>query len=203
MDASHETRRVHKMWCTATNLNEIPDETVDFVFTDPPFGKNIFYADCAMLWENWLGLQTDEGKELVVNERRVGGNFKSPDDYGRQMQDALAEMFRVLKPGRFALVEFNNSDGAIFDVVKGAITGAGFDIAGMFVFDKGVKTFKQLKGVNQGEAVVDKDVMFTLNKPTDERLIVEKRNDLERQVAEAVRIHLERLPERIKADSSR
>jgi DNA modification methylase len=189
---------------SATNLNEIPDETIDFVFTDPPFGKNIFYADCAMLWENWLGLQTDESKELVVNERRVGGNFKSPDDYGRQMQDALTGMFRVLKPGRFALVEFNNSDGAIFDVVKSAITGAGFDIAGMFVFDKGVKTFKQLKGVNQGEAVVDKDVMFTLSKPTG-RAVYNGREaaDLERQVAEAVRLHLERLPERIKVDSSK
>src|SRR5262249_54999986 len=150
---------------SATELDSIPNSSVDFIFTDPPFGKNIFYADCAMLWENWLRSRTKEQQELVVNERRVGGELKTVDQYGKLMVDAFSEMIRVLKPGRFAVVEFNNSDGAVFDVVKRAIAEAGFKIEGMFVFDKGVKTFKQLKGTNEGEAVVDKDVIFTLAKP--------------------------------------
>jgi len=186
---------------SATELGGIPAESVDFIFTDPPFGKNIFYADCAMLWENWLGARTNEQKELVVNERRTGGDFKTLEKYGKLMADAFSEMFRVLKPGRFALVEFNNSDGAVFDVVKRAIAEAGFQIEGMFVFDKGVKTFKQLKGTNQGEAVVDKDVMFTLAKPSVASPNRRSEDyDLEHQLADAVREYLQNLPERIKAE---
>ena len=202
--ALHSQHDVFVRCGTATDMSEIPDASIDFVFTDPPFGKNIFYADCAMLWESWLGFQTDESKELVVNERRIGGNFKTTADYGKLMQSALSEIFRVLKPGRYAVVEFNNSDGAIFDAVKRAIANAGFQIVGMFVFDKGVKTFKQLKGVNEGEAVVDKDVMFTLTKPTARPIHRRPESaDLEQQVAEAVRQHLQTLPDRINNDPAK
>jgi len=39
----------------ATNLEEIPANVIDYVFTDPPFGSNIFYADLNLIWESWLG----------------------------------------------------------------------------------------------------------------------------------------------------
>ena len=29
----------------------LPDTSIDYCFTDPPFGANIFYADCAIVWE--------------------------------------------------------------------------------------------------------------------------------------------------------
>ena len=40
---------------SATDLSAIPDGSIDYVFTDPPFGSNIFYADCNLIWESWLG----------------------------------------------------------------------------------------------------------------------------------------------------
>jgi hypothetical protein len=30
----------------------IPEASVDYIFTDPPFGSNIFYSDCSLLWES-------------------------------------------------------------------------------------------------------------------------------------------------------
>jgi hypothetical protein len=96
------------------------------------------------------------------------------------------------------------SDPSIFDVVKRAMTGAGFHIEGMFVFDKGVKTFKQLKGLNEGEAVVDKDVMFTLLKPNSSGArTTASITDLEKQIADAVRHHLQLLPQRIESAPSK
>jgi hypothetical protein len=49
----------------------VPDESVDYIFADPPFGSNIYYADCSLLWETWLGQLTDESQEMVV--RGFGG----------------------------------------------------------------------------------------------------------------------------------
>ena len=37
----------------------------------------------------------------------------------------LARYYRVLKPGRWAVIEFNNSDGAVFEVIKRAVTSGG------------------------------------------------------------------------------
>ena len=33
--------------------NALPDDSIDYVFTDPPFGENIFYADLNHLVESW------------------------------------------------------------------------------------------------------------------------------------------------------
>ena len=45
----------------------LPDKSIDYCFTDPPFGSNIFYADCATVWESWLGNTTPVAEEAVVN----------------------------------------------------------------------------------------------------------------------------------------
>ena len=189
---------------SASDLSELPDGSVDYVFTDPPFGSNLFYADCSMLWESWLGQYTDENYEMVVSDRRVGGAFKTLDDYATLMTTAIREMYRVLKPGRWATIEFNNSDGKVFEVIKRAVQESGFEIANMLLLDKAQKSFKQTKGVTSGEDVVDKDVLFNLHKPAVFR--AEDRaedHDLEQQLADAVRQHLQTLPDRIKTDPAR
>jgi hypothetical protein len=157
-----------------------------------------------MLWESWLGQYTDENYEMVVSDRRVGGAFKTLDDYATLMTTAIREMYRVLKPGRWATIEFNNSDGKVFEVIKRAVQESGFEIANMLLLDKAQKSFKQTKGVTSGEDVVDKDVLFNLHKPAVFR--AEDRaedHDLEQQLADAVRQHLQTLPERIKTDPAR
>jgi DNA modification methylase len=38
-------------------LREMPDKSVDMVFTDPPYGHNNYNGDLISLWEQALGLQ--------------------------------------------------------------------------------------------------------------------------------------------------
>jgi DNA modification methylase len=192
---------------SAAHLDGVRDSSVDYVFADPPFGGNIFYADASILWESWLDDFTDERGEMVYHRRsrqqrrRDGYTFKTLEDYAKDMATALDEMFRVLKPGRWATIEFNNSDGAVFEAIKLAVRGAGFEIANMLLLDKAQKSFKQVKGATGTEDVVDKDVLFNLHKPA----VVQSSSrsadqDLEAQLADAVRDHLQTLPERIKSE---
>jgi DNA modification methylase len=187
---------------SATKL-AVCDECVDYVFTDPPFGSNIYYSEPNLLWEAWLGKVTDQTDEAVVHRKNDGGTKRLPD-YARLMRAAFNEIFRVLKPGRWATVEFNNSDGSVFEAIKLAVREAGFEIVNMLLLDKKQKTFKQVKGAEGVEDVVDKDVLFNLYKPAVVRR--EMRNedgDLEQQVAEAVRQHLASLPERMVAEPAK
>lgn len=187
---------------SSDNLN-VPDESVDYIFADPPFGSNIYYADCSLLWETWLGTLTDESKEMVVSERRIDGPFKTLSDYSMMMSSAFSEMFRVLKPGRWATIEFNNSDGRVFEAIKKAVFDAGFEIANMLLLDKKQKSFKQVRGA-KGEDVVDKDVLFNLHKPAlVTRQSRSEDSDLEQQIANAVREHLATLPARMTAEPSK
>ena len=202
--ATINTGRVFVREGSASDLTELPDGSVDYVFTDPPFGSNLFYADCSMLWESWLGRYTDESNEMVVSDRRVGGAFKTLDDYATLITTAIREVYRVLKPGRWATIEFNNSDGKVFEVIKRAVQESGFEIANMLLLDKAQKSFKQTKGVTSGEDVVDKDVLFNLHKPAGSRAEDQAEDhDLEQQLADAVRQHLQTLPDRIRNDPAR
>ena len=187
---------------SATMLN-LPDSSVDYVFTDPPFGSNIYYSEASYIWESWLEAFTDQKNEAVVHRKNDGGTKRLPD-YAALMQAAFHEMFRILKPGRWATVEFNNSDGAVFEAIKEAVRKAGFEIANMLLLDKQQKTFKQVKGAEGVEDVVDKDVLFNLHKPAVVRTEVRAEDhDLEQQLTDAVRQHLQTLPERIKADPAK
>ncbi len=70
---------------------------MDYVFTDPPFGNNIHYADCNIVWEAWLGNPTDHDQEIVVNKSRSatdGG--KTLADYQRLLTDSFREAKRVV-----------------------------------------------------------------------------------------------------------
>jgi hypothetical protein len=188
---------------SATSMEDVPDSSIDYVFTDPPFGSNIYYSEPNLLWEVWLGKTTDTSLEAVVHRKNDGGTKRLPD-YARLMQASFKQLFRVLKPGRWATVEFNNSDGAVFEAIKQAIRSAGFEIVNMLLLDKEQKTFKQFKGAEGVEDVVDKDVLFNLHKPAVIRAEVPAEDDdLEHQVADAVRQHLQSLPERILGDPAR
>jgi hypothetical protein len=183
----------------AQKLSFLPDSSVDFIFADPPFGRNIAYAELNILWEAWLGTTTDVSKEAITSSGRKWG----VDSYSEKMHGAFREMYRVLKPGRYALVEFNNSDPALrlFEQIKLAAVSAGFEICGMAILDKQHKSYNQAVGAIRGEDTVDKDVVFNLRRPPavrNEQTIED--HDLEQQVIDVVREHLSSLPDRIKAN---
>lgn len=150
---------------SATGLTA-PSELVDYIFTDPPFGSNLFYSDLSLLWEVWLGELTDESQEAVWNKSKtVADGGKSLGAYGELMERAFAEMYRVLKPGRWATVVFSNSDDRVWHAIQVAAQKAGFAVAGAGTLDKMQRSFKGVRGDKGDERVVTKDVVMNLLKP--------------------------------------
>jgi 16S rRNA G966 N2-methylase RsmD len=149
---------------SADRLAHLQPESVDYIFTDPPFGSNIFYSDMNLFHEAWLGTVTDHAWEAVVHttgKRKKGASER----YEALLASAFSEAFRVLKPGRYMSVVFGNSSGHIWGVVQRAIRGAGFKAvpAHVAILDKGQRS---VKGLNSGsESVVTVDLVLTVQKP--------------------------------------
>jgi 16S rRNA G966 N2-methylase RsmD len=149
---------------SADCLAHLASESVDYVFTDPPFGSNIFYSDMNLFHEAWLGSVTDHASEAVVHttgKRKKDASAR----YEALLASAFAEAFRVLKPGRYMSVVFGNSNGQIWGLVQRAIRDAGFKAAPAHVaiLDKGQRS---VKGLNSGsESVVTVDLILTVQKP--------------------------------------
>lgn len=94
---------------TAAHL-PLPNGSIDYVFTDPPFGENIYYADLNFLVESWHGVTTDSKPEAIVDKFKS----KALPDYQHLIQRCFAEYYRVLKPGRWMTVVFSNSKAAVW-----------------------------------------------------------------------------------------
>lgn len=175
----------------ATALPEIPDNSVDYVFTDPPFGSNIFYADLNLIWESWLGQTTQAETEVVINRSRKNG--KTLQDYYQLMKSAFSEMHRVLKPGRWASVVFHNSDDEVWRAIQTAAEEAGFALVFAGGIDKSKRSMRGYIGERNDENIADGDVVLNLRKPKDTSAIVASRSlpeDFETVVVDALARHL-------------
>ena len=181
---------------SATELDDVPDDSVDYVFTDPPFGSNIFYADCSLLWEAWLDEYTDPKQEIVVSRSRAsehGG--KTIEDYGNLLTEALREIRRVLKPNRWASIVFNNSSSAVWETVRQACVDAGFTLGSTVMFDKRQRSFKRLKGAQGKEKVANYDVVLNLRKAPPVIAVTPSASQSEARIIEVLRKHLNGLSE--------
>ncbi|HEX9971676.1 MAG TPA: DNA methyltransferase, partial [bacterium] len=49
-------------------MDKIPDESVDYIFTDPPYDASIQFGELAYLWVSWLKLDQNYLDNLIANE---------------------------------------------------------------------------------------------------------------------------------------
>lgn len=151
---------------SATRLTSIPNDSIDYVFTDPPFGSNIFYADLNIAFESWLGVYSNPSSEAIIDP------FKAKEliEYRILMRQSFAEYFRVLKPGRWMTVVFSNSKAAVWNAIQVALQEAGFVVAEVSALDKVQGSFRQVTSTT----AVKQDLVISAYKPNgglEQRLV--------------------------------
>ena len=136
----------------------VSHQSIDYIFTDPPFGENIYYADLNYLVESWHRVTTDTELEAIVDRAKK----KSILDYQDLMRACLGEYERVLKPGRWMTVVFSNSSNAVWRAIQEAIGTAGFVVADVRTLDKQQSSYRQITST-----AVKQDLVISAYKPTD------------------------------------
>lgn len=110
----------------------IRDNSIDYIFTDPPFGANINYSELNSMPEPWLRVITNNCSEAVINEAQG----KSDQSYRDRMFKCFCEFYRILKPNKWMTVEFSNTSAAVWNSIQNALQRAGFVIANVAALDK-------------------------------------------------------------------
>jgi 16S rRNA G966 N2-methylase RsmD len=128
---------------SAMDLGAIPDASIDYVFTDPPYGGVVQYAELNFLWEAWLGFDTGwHEREIVVNRTRG----LTLETWTMRMTRALSECHRVLKPGRWLSICYHDVSRGSWGALQQAASDAGFvheSAAGPVAIDTGGRTYNQ------------------------------------------------------------
>lgn len=143
---------------SSTSL-DLPSDSIDYLFVDPPFGANIYYADLAYLIEAWHGVYTRSVDEAIQNQSRKVP--RSLDEYGQLMAQCFAEFYRVLKPGRWMTVEFSNHSNEVWLTVQRALEHAGFMVADTRILDKEQLSYRQVTA----NSAAKKDLVISCYKP--------------------------------------
>lgn len=100
---------------SAINLSVIPSNSIDYIFTDPPYSWKVQYGESNFLWESWLKLDNKwHSEEVIVNEFRG----KTMADWANLMRPAMAECFRVLKPGRTVSMCYHDTSEGTWTLVQ-------------------------------------------------------------------------------------
>lgn len=171
---------------SSTTLLNIANDSVDYIFTDPPFGANLMYSQLNMISENILNVFTKNHEEAIEDVR----NDKSLFDYQNIMQKCFAEYYRVLKPGHWITIEFSNTAASVWNSIQLGLNRVGFVIANVSSLDKQQGSFKAVTT----PTAVKQDLVISCYKPsetfTKQFMIQDARTNTWSFVSE----HLEHLP---------
>jgi DNA modification methylase len=168
-------------------ISLLPSQSLNYIFTDPPFGENIYYADMNILVESWHRVFTNTKPEAIIDELKG----KGLSDYQQLMLECFREYFRVLKPGRWMTVEFANSQASVWNAIQTTLQEAGFVVANVAALDKQQRSFRSVTS----PTAVKQDLVISAYKPNgglEERFA--KRGETEEGVWDFMKTHLRNLP---------
>ena len=131
----------------AQHVATIADRSITTIVVDPPYYRNVMYAECSDFFYVWLkrtvgeeygnwfsASLTDKDDEAVANDARfasLGSRKKtalSDKDYETKMQGCFAEMHRVLADQGTLTVMFTHREVAAWDTLGSALIEAGFKV---------------------------------------------------------------------------
>ena len=162
----------------------IPDETIDYVFTDPPYGDSVPYLELDYMWSSWLDFQPDFDSEIIISDspERKEKNFEM---YHKMLCAAFREIYRVLKKEKYLTVTFHNTDIQIYNSIISSVILAGFDLE-KIIYQLPARTSPKGLLAPYGSAVGDYYIRFQkperergslnneeIDKETYERIVVE------------------------------
>lgn len=174
----------------AANL-PLQESSIDYIFTDPPFGENIPYSELNFLVEAWHAVITDARMDAIVDRSKENRSAqKSIDDYRKLMTACFKEYYRVLKPGRWMTVVFSNTKASVWNGLQTALQEAGFVVANVSALDKKQGSFKSVTTT----VAVKQDLIISAYKPNgglEQRFAKQAGTE---SVWDFVQTHLRQLP---------
>jgi len=112
---------------SATDLSNIEDSSIDYVFTDPPYGDSVPYLELNYIYSSWLKFDVNFQEEIIISDSPIRKE-KQFDEYNRLLTRSFREIYRVLKDEKYMTLTFHNTDIKIYNAIIKAVIFAGFDL---------------------------------------------------------------------------
>jgi len=152
---------------STTKLSNVPDESIDYVITDPPYFDEIPYLELSLMWTSWLRLKNANFRdEIIVSDSPI--RDKDFENYKELLKQAFAHVFRVLKSGKWISVWFHNRKLKVWNALINILREVGFEMSNMVYQPHSLISFKQAKspsGTLRGHFILNFRKPFAKEKP--------------------------------------
>jgi len=152
----------------ANALDELlPEESVDVVFTDPPYANQIPYAHLADFFYGWLrlglrdhfpqafaALETEKAREITENRAVQDGGVHDRAWYEAKMHEAFVQMKKTVKEDGVASVVFAHKETDRWEALVSALISAGWKATGSWP----IATERRQRMRGQGYAALETSV---------------------------------------------
>lgn len=145
---------------SSASNSSLHDNSVDYIFTDPPFGDNIMYSELNYIQECWLRVKTQNEEEAIVSSFYN----KGIPEYQLLMQRSFEEYYRILKPNHWITIEFSSTRASVWNAIQNALQTAGFIVANVASIDKQQGSYNAVTSTT----AVKQDIIITCYKPGKE-----------------------------------
>ncbi len=150
-----------------TKKLSLEDNSIDYIFTDPPYGDTVPYFEQSIIWNSWLKKEVNYDLEIVVSDSKV--RKKDINQYEKDIELAIFEIFRVLKMDKFFSITFHSLSGLEWRALTNSCLKAGFKLESFKWLQQKTFTPRQL---NRAKTVKG-DVLITFKKPLVKEKIIE------------------------------
>ena len=109
------------------DLAALFENSVDYIFTDPPYGGHISYLDLSTLWNVWLEqLPSEQARQ---SELIVGGALDHKEQlYINRLGQSIKACLRMLKKDRWLSIVFQHWNVAYFEAILSSAAESGGEL---------------------------------------------------------------------------
>jgi len=125
-------------------LRYVDKDTVDYIYTDPPYGAHIAYLDLGTMWHAWLGFEVTD--EMRAREAIEGGEQKFDEKhYLEVLQKSFEQMFYALKDEAWLSLVFHHKETNLWYSLRDMLRYIGFNYVNTVAQPLSRQTFHKIK----------------------------------------------------------
>ncbi len=147
-------------------LKHVDKETVDYIYTDPPYGAHIAYLDLSTMWHAWLGIEITD--DMRRKEAIEGGEQKFDEKhYLDTLQQSFEAMFYALKDEAWLSLVFHHKETNLWYSIRDMLRYVGFNYVNTVAQPLSKQTFHK---VNNPLRVLGESLIVNFQKTTTRKI---------------------------------
>jgi DNA modification methylase len=108
---------------SADELKSIPKNSIDYIYTDPPYADILSYSELNIVYESWLGMKSDNKKEMIVSKF----SKKTIENFAERFEMFLKRSHDLLKNMGYLSLVFHTPNIEYWRFIQIAIHNSGFE----------------------------------------------------------------------------